>query len=233
MLQGKPLWSAGLALLLVGLLAAEASTFPGFVDVAEQAGLTLLNITGGPDKDYIVELNGNGAAFFDYDDDGDMDVLIVNGSTLEGINEGGDLMVALYRNDGTGKFVDVTGQSGLSTLGWGMGVCVADYDNDGHQDAYITAFGANVLYRNDGDGTFSDVTEQAQVGDSRWSTNCAFGDYDRDGDVDLYVANYLTFDEDKIPKAGTSDGCQFMGVLIMCGPKGLPGEPDALDRKRR
>jgi len=199
------------------------------IDVAEQAGLTLLNICGGASKDYIVEVNGNGAAFFDYDNDGDMDVLIVNGSTLSNMKRGGDPMLALFRNDGKGHFADVTSSSDIRARGWGMGACVADYDGDGFQDVYITAFGPNVLLRNRGDGTFTDVTARAGVGDSRWSTNCAFGDYDRDGDLDLYVANYAKFDE-TIPKRGAAPNCKYMGLDVMCGPQGLAGEPDALYR---
>jgi hypothetical protein len=144
------------------------------------------------------------AAFFHYDNDGDVDVLIVNGSTLPNMKQGGDQMIALFRNDGAGHFADVTRASGLSARGWGMGTCIADYDNDGFQDAYVTAFGPNVLVHNNGDGTFTDVSARAGVGDPRWSTNCAFGDYDRDGDLDLYVANYLAFSELTVPKRGAS-----------------------------
>ncbi len=219
--------------ILAGLLAA-ASQAPGtvirLVDVAEQAGITLLNICGGASKDYIVEVNGNGAAFFDGDHDGDMDILIVNGSTLANMKQGGDQMVALYRNDGKGRFDDVTQASGLRARGWGMGTCIADYDNDGFQDVYVTAFGPNVLLRNKGDGTFADVTARAGVGDARWSTNCAFGDYDRDGNLDLYVANYLAFDEARIPKRGASPTCKYLGIDVMCGPRDLVGEPDVLYR---
>jgi hypothetical protein len=200
------------------------------VDVAEQAGMTLLNICGDDIKDYIVEVNGNGAALFDYDNDGDMDALVVNGSTLARMKEGGDRMVALFRNDGKGHFADVTPGSGLDVRGWGMGACVADYDSDGFQDIYVTAYGPDVLARNNGDGTFTDVTARARLGDPRWSTNCAFGDYDRDGDLDLYVANYLAFDERTIPKRGSSEHCRYMGADVMCGPKGLRGEPDILYR---
>jgi hypothetical protein len=200
------------------------------IDVAEQAGITLLNICGGPSKDYIVEVNGNGAAFFDYDNDSDMDVLIVNGSTLANIKYGGDPMVALFRNDGKGRFADVTPASGLGARGWGMGTCIADYDNDGFQDIYVTAFGPNVLVHNNGDGTFTDITARAGVGDPRWSTNCAFGDYDRDGDLDLYVANYVAFSELTIPKRGASSSCKYLGIDVMCGPRDLVGEPDTLYR---
>ena len=220
------------AVLLGSLLAwpQASGAVIRLVDVAEQAGLTLLNICGGLSKDYIIEVNGNGAAFFDFDNDADLDVLIVNGSTLANMTEGGDQMVALFRNDGRGRFADVTAASKLTSRGWGMGTCVADYDNDGFQDVYITAFGPNVLSRNNGDGTFSDVTARAGVGDARWSTNCAFADYDRDGDLDLYVANYLSFSERTIPKRGASANCKHMGVDVMCGPQNLPGEPDALYR---
>ena len=223
-----------LGAFLFGALAARAQA-PGvvirLVDVAEQVGITLLNICGGPSKDYIVEVNGNGAAVFDYDNDGDVDVLIVNGSTLANIKQGGgDQMVALFRNDGKGQFADVTLASGLKARGWGMGTCIADYDSDGFQDVYVTAFGPNVLFRNNGDGTFTDTTAPAEVGDTRWSTNCAFGDYDRDGNLDLYVANYLHFSELTIAKRGASPNCKYLGIDVMCGPQGLVGEPDALYR---
>jgi hypothetical protein len=201
------------------------------VDVAAQSGLTLLDIGGGPAKDYIVDEVGSGAAWLDYDNDGDLDVLIVNGSTRERIKQGGDPLAALYRNDGNGRFSDVTAASGLVRRGWGMGACVADYNNDGLDDVYVTTvLGANVLYRNSGNGTFTDVTKQARVGDTRWSTGCAFGDFDRDGYVDLYVANYVAFDERTIPRRGAGAGCKFMTVDVSCGPKGLTGEPDILYR---
>jgi hypothetical protein len=220
--------------LLSGLVAATTPQARDvairFVDVASDVGLTLMNVCGGPTKDYIVEVNGNGAAFFDYDNDSDMDVLIVNGSTLANMKKGGDQMVALFRNDGQGKFVNVTSESALNIRGWGMGACIADYDNDGFQDAYVTAFGPNVLLRNNADGTFTDTTTRAGVGDPHWSTNCAFGDYDRDGDLDLYVANYLAFSEEKIPRRGASPNCKYMGIDVMCGPRDLAGEPDALYR---
>jgi enediyne biosynthesis protein E4 len=224
-------------MLLHAILSTLLVTWPQasgavirLVDVAEQAGITLLNICGGASKDYIVEVNGNGAAFFDYDNDGDVDVLIVNGSTLPNMKQGGDQMIALFRNDGKGHFADVTRASGLSARGWGMGTCIADYDNDGFQDAYVTAFGPNVLVHNNGDGTFTDVTARAGVGDPRWSTNCAFGDYDRDGDLDLYVANYLAFSELTVPKRGTSSNCKYLGIDVMCGPRDLVGESDVLYR---
>ena len=229
---------AAVAAFAIGLLAgttprAAASqatgAFPGFPDVAEEIGVTLMNVSGGAVKEYIIETNGNGAALFDYDGDGDIDLLITNGTTLERHARGGDPMAALYRNDG-GGFVDVTGASGLETIGWGMGVCVADYDNDGRRDVYLTAYGPNVLYRNRGDGTFRDVTAQAGVGDPGWGTNCAFADYDRDGDLDLYVANYVEFSVESAPRPGERSTCRYMGADVMCGPLGLTGEADRLFR---
>lgn len=223
-----------LQLLFSGLFAASVAQVRDvairLVDVASDAGLTLMNVCGGPSKDYILEVNGNGAAFFDYDNDRDMDALIVNGSTLANMTKGGDQMVALFRNDGRGRFENVTPSSRIAARGWGMGACIADYDNDGFQDVYVTAFGPNVLLRNNGDGTFTETTTRAGVGDPRWSTNCAFGDYDRDGDLDLYVANYLAFSEQKIPRRGASANCKYMGIDVMCGPRDLAGEPDALYR---
>jgi hypothetical protein len=221
-----------LTLVLFAFLAA----FPGaqgaikLVDVAAQAGLDLVNVSGGPAKDYIVDANGNGAAFFDYDNDGDLDALIVNGSTRERFAAGGDPMVALYQNAGGGRFRDVTAASGFTRRGWGSGVCVGDYDNDGFDDVYVTAFGADVLWHNAGAGTFVDVTSRAKLVESRWGTSCAFADYDRDGDLDLYVANYVRFDERTIPGRGTTANCRFMATDVFCGPKQLTGEQDALYR---
>ena len=141
-----------------------------FTDVAQQSGLTVLNIAGTKTKSYLIDSTGNGAAFLDYDRDGNMDVLIVNGSSLERLKNGGDQMVALYHNDGGGKFTDVTARAGLSRRGWGMGTCVADYDNDGFPDIYVTAFGSSVLWHNTGKGTF---TDSRQAVDTGWSTGCA------------------------------------------------------------
>jgi predicted nucleotidyltransferase len=222
----------GLAACLIAMqlvVAAAQGAAVRLVDVASSAGLALVNVSGGPDKDYIVDANGNGAAFFDYDNDHDLDALIVNGSTRENLAGGGDPMAALYRNDGSGRFADVTATAGFNRRGWGSGVCVADYDNDGFQDVYITAFGADVLWRNAGNGTFADVTRKAGIDDDRWSTSCAFGDYDRDGHLDLYVATYVKFDE-AIPRRGATANCRFMGTNVFCGPKKLTGDADVLYR---
>jgi hypothetical protein len=215
-----------LVLLLGAGLPGAAEGPVRFTDVARQAGVTLLNVSGSPTKDFVVDANGNGAAFFDYDNDRDLDILIVNGSTLERLAAGGDQMVALYQNDGEGRFADVTTAAGLARRGWGTGVCVADYDNDGFEDVYVTAFGPNVLWHNVGGRMF---TATPLAADARWSTGCAFGDYDRDGYVDLYVANYLTFEPGRVPARGAAS-CRFMNIDAFCGPRPLPGEPDALYR---
>jgi hypothetical protein len=218
-----------LLLVVLAQAAAPASDdFPRFADVAARSGLTLKDLRGGS-GDYILEVTGNGAAFFDYDEDGDLDVLTANGSTLRKYRGGGSPMATLYQNDG-GRFAEVTLAAGLARHGWAIGVCAADYDNDGDHDFYLTAYGPNVMYRNNGDGTFADVTEHAGTGDARWSTNCAFGDYDRDGDVDLYVANYVKFKEEVVPKRGENERCRYKGVDVFCGPLGLPGERDTLYR---
>jgi hypothetical protein len=196
------------------------------VDVAAPAGLTVVASSGTATKDYLVDSTGTGAAFFDFDNDGDLDALIVRGSSLERLAKGGDQMVALYRNQGSGRFIDVTATSGMTRRGWGSGVCVADYDNDGLQDVYVTAYGPNVLWRNAGKGRFMATAEAA---DGRWSTGCAFGDYDRDGFVDLYVANYVEFDVRTVPRRGTP-ACRFMNVDINCGPRFFAGQPDILYR---
>jgi enediyne biosynthesis protein E4 len=221
----------GVAALLVTIWAITSSaqgTTVRLVDVAAEAGLDLVNVSGGPSKDFIVDANGNGAAFLDYDSDRDLDVLIVNGSTRDRIASGGDPMVALYRND-SGRFTNVTSSSGFTRRGWGSGVCVGDVDNDGAPDVYITAFGPDALWRNTGSGTFSDVTRRAGIDDTRWGTSCAFADYDRDGDLDLYVANYVKFD-DSIPARGTTANCRFMATDVFCGPKRLTGDADILYR---
>jgi hypothetical protein len=220
---------AALAVATSALLAQGTASRIRLVDVASDTGLRLLNVSGGPAKDFIVDANGNGAGWFDYDNDGDLDAIVVNGSTREQFARGGDPMLALYQNDGRGSFRDVTDASGLVRTGWGAGVCIADIDNDGFRDVYVTAFGADALFRNAGNGAFVDVTKRAGVEDTRWSTGCAFADYDHDGDVDLYVANYVRFEEARIPSRVTGN-CRFMATSVFCGPSRLPGEADVLYR---
>ena len=222
---------ASLSLCFAAIVMALPQAAQGprirFTDVTNASGLaSFVNVSGTATKDFITDANGNGVAFFDYDNDRDLDVLLVSGSTLQALLKGGHQMAALYRNDGA-RFIDVTKASGLIRRGWGTGVCIADYDNDGFEDVYVTAFGANVLWRNVDGRTFT-ATRQAQ--DPRWSTGCAFGDYDRDGDVDLYVANYVRFVAGKVPMRGHTDCGRFMNIDSFCGPRPLPGEPDTLYR---
>jgi hypothetical protein len=194
-----------------------------FTDVAEAAGLTAPTIYGGISrKDYIVETMGCGCAFFDYDNDGWLDVLVLCGTRFGEAPPGATNR--LYRNNRDGTFADVTEQAGLVRTGWASGVAVGDYDNDGYEDLFITYWGENVLYHNNGDGTFTDVTKTAGVGSNRtrWGTGCTWIDYDRDGKLDLFVSNYLDFDLSRAPKPGDSQNCMFKTVRVNCGPRGLP-----------
>ena len=168
-----------------------------FTNVARQAGLNAVTVFGGKDSNkYLLETTGCGAAAIDYDGDGWVDIFLVNGTVLEGFPQGQEPTNHLYRNRGDGTFEDVTARAGLAASGWGQGACVGDYDNDGHEDLFVTYWGQNRLYRNRGDGTFEDVTSRAGLMQSRarWSTGCAFLDYDRDGRLDLIVANYIDLD---------------------------------------
>ena len=180
------------------------------VDVAAQAGLKATCEFGGQQtKKWILETTGCGIAFFDYDHDGWLDIFMVNGTTMEGFPAGSEPSNHLYRNNRDGTFTDVTAKSGLMRTGWGQGVCVGDYNNDGLDDLFVTYWGENVLYRNNGDGTFADVTTKAGLVQGgtrpRWNTGCCFVDYDRDGHLDLFVANYVDLDLKNTPAAGSGD----------------------------
>ena len=195
-----------------------------FVDEAEKAGLSARNTFGGVDtKKFILETTGTGVAIFDYDNDGWPDIFVVNGTTLDAAPGKKQPSNHLYHNNHDGTFTDVTEKAGLTHSGWGQGVCVGDYDNDGYEDLFVTYYGKNVLYRNNGDGTFTDVSEKAGVaGKGAWSTGCAFVDYDRDGKLDLFVSNYVDFDLKNAPGPGERASCIWKGVPVMCGPRGLP-----------
>ncbi|HEY0797074.1 MAG TPA: CRTAC1 family protein [Acidisarcina sp.] len=194
-----------------------------FIDVAHTAGLTQPVIYGKPDnKDYILEATGCGCAFFDYDNDGWIDIFLLSGTRLAGAPPGATNR--LYKNNRDGTFTDVTEKSGLQDVGWACGVCVGDYNNDGFEDLFCTYFGQNKLYRNNGDGTFTDVTKAAGLSNDvpRWGAGCTFFDYNRDGHLDLFVSNYIKFDLAHVPKPGANSNCTWKGVPVECGPRGLP-----------
>ena len=213
-----------------------------FTDVAAKAGLTHASMYGEADrKRFIIETNGCGTAFVDYDRDGWIDALVLSGSRLEP-NGRRDVAWApetaprnrLYRNRRDGTFEDVTERSGLGRTGWASAVCAGDYDNDGWIDLHITYFGHNVLYRNRGNGHFDDVTSAAGLAqkEERWGSGCSFVDYDRDGDLDLLVANYLRFDLASAPEPGQGANCLWKGIPVNCGPKGLPTDTNLFYRNR-
>ncbi len=228
-----------LAILLPVVSHAQQPPAPvppqaNFSDIAEKAGLTFTNVFGGlQSKKYIVETTGTGVAIFDYDNDGWPDIFFVNGTTLEGFPNGKGPTNHLYRNNHDGTFTDVTAQAGLTATGWGQGVCVGDYDNDGWEDLYVTAYGKNRLYHNQ-HGVFTEVAEKAGVAGSgkAWGSGCAFVDYDRDGLLDLIVANYVDFDLATAPAPGERASCIWKGTPVMCGPRGLPGAKNILYHNR-
>jgi hypothetical protein len=191
-----------------------------FTDVTEESGVTFRHEDGRSYKKYFVETLGSGVALFDYDNDNAVDIYVVNGTNLDSSDAVPEAMNRLYRNDGTGRFVDVTEASGVGHRGYGVGVCVGDYDNDGWLDMYVTNFSANVLYRNNGDGTFTDRTAAAGVQALDWSAGCAFADVDADGDLDLYVANYVNFSVE------THTPCRVNGILVYCSPRVYDGVKD-------
>jgi hypothetical protein len=202
-----------------------------FEDISRQAGLTVSHIST-PDQKYIVESMSGGVGFIDCDNSGRLSIITVNGSTVDRYKNGGDLLITLYRAEGNLKFTDITQQAGLIRKGWGMGVAVADFDNDGWLDIYVTGYGGNVLYRNLGNCKFEDVTEKAGVRSSGFNTGAAWGDYDRDGNVDLFVPRYVHVDIDHLPEFGQGKFCRYHGILVQCGPQGLPGESDVLFHNR-
>ncbi|HWP45423.1 MAG TPA: CRTAC1 family protein, partial [Blastocatellia bacterium] len=222
------------AISLIVTLSLAALPAPGavngavrFVDVTERAGITFKHISS-PEKRYIVESMSGGLALIDYDNDGWLDIYFVNSLTMDLLKTRTRPQSELYRNNGDGTFSNVTGKAGIGDTGWGMGVCVGDYNNDGWDDIYVTCLGPNRLFKNDGDGTFTEVTEAAGVGDPRWSTGAAFVDYDNDGDLDLFVSNYVDFDVNRLPSQERP--CLYRGIEVQCGPRGLKGAGDTLYR---
>jgi hypothetical protein len=206
--------------------SAQPNKIAYFVDQAAKAGLVANNVFGGVDtKKYIIETTGTGVAIFDYDNDGWPDIFVVNGTTLDALAKGTAAPTNhLYHNNRDGTFTDVTAKAGLAHTGWGQGVCVGDYDNDGNEDLFVTYYGKNVLYHNNGNGTFTDVSDKAHIAGTggAWSTGCAFLDYDRDGKLDIFIATYVDFDLKSAPAPGERASCMWKGVPVMCGPRGLP-----------
>jgi hypothetical protein len=227
-----PLWKWKSPLAVEASAADPASPQVQFVDVAQQAGLTIPNVWGGIDrKRVIIETKGSGLAFFDYDNDGWLDIYLSNGSRLDTHWPAGKAPTThLYKNNRDGTFTDVTEKSGLGRSGWQTGVCVGDYDNDEWDDLFCCFWGHNILFHNNGNGTFTDVTRKAGLyrEQGRWGTGSTFLDYDRDGHLDLFVCNYIKLDPDKIPSADDMTFCQWKGVPIMCGPRGLPADTNIL-----
>jgi hypothetical protein len=219
-------------LVLAGLTALAGSQQPDsaaalYRDIAREAGITFRH-HAAPEKKFIVESMSGGVAMFDYDNDGRVDLYFVDSLTVETAGRPEAARSALYRNLGRGRFEDVTDKAGVGHPGWGMGACTADVDGDGWTDLYVTALGGNHLYRNNHDGTFTDVTERAGVRVGGWSAGCGFGDYDHDGRVDLFVSRYVKIDLAHLPQFGKDKTCEYRGIAVQCGPRGLEGEGDLL-----
>ena len=228
--------SNSIGILILTLIAIVAQGIPirpvnaaphiQFVDVTQAAGIHWKHVDGRSGQKYFMETLGSGAAFFDYDKDGDPDLYLVNSAPLPGYVSQEIPTNCLYRNNGDGTFTDVTEKAGVGDTGYGHGCAVGDYDNDGNLDLYVTNYGVNRLYRNNGDGTFTEVAESAGVTEPRWSTGCAFADYDRDGNLDLYVVNYIVFDIDENPWCGFKE----KGIRAYCEPDNFTAQSDTLYR---
>jgi hypothetical protein len=236
-LQVAGAWAAAAALTPHSApLVADESPSVVFTDVTAAAGLLhATNVSGRPDnKQFLLEEMGCGTAFFDYDNDGWLDIFLVNGGRLDPGTAASRPTSYLFHNNGDGTFTDVTAKAGLTHSGWGQACCVGDYDNDGYDDLFVTYWGRNVLYHNNGDGTFTDVSEKAGVAgtSTRWGAGCAFLDYDRDGHLDLFVANYVNFDPAKAPRPGAAAYCSYNDIPVPCGPQGFAGGTNLLYRNR-
>ena len=222
---------AGTGLLTaISLIREEQSLKFSFANVARKAGLNAVTVFGGKETNkYLLETTGCGVAFLDYNNDGFLDIFLVNGSVLEGFRKGREPTNHLYKNRRDGTFEDVTRQTNLDHSGWGQGVCVGDYDNDGYVDLFASYWGQNQLYRNREGQTFENVTRKAGIlkPRQRWGTGCAFLDFDRDGYLDLFVANYIDFDIESAPDP-ESGLCRYKGLKIACGPPGLRGGTNVL-----
>ena len=229
-------WAVLLVFSLVGSCLAQAPQanppVPRFHDVSAEAGLTVPHLSS-PEKRYVIESMSGGVGFIDCDNDGKLDIITINGSSVDRFRQGGDPMITLYHQEADLKFHNIAAEAGFTTKGWGMGVAVADFDNDGWDDLYVTGYGGNVLYRNLGNCKFQDVTEKAGLRIGGFSSGAAWGDYDQDGKVDLFVPRYVVVDINNLPTFGSdAKTCRFRGVPVQCGPWGLPGESDFLFHNR-
>jgi len=200
-----------------------------FRDVTHEAGIGFEHHASA-EKRFIVESMSGGVALLDFDNDGLLDIYLTDALTVETVRDSKAARSALYRNLGNGKFQDVTDRAGVGHPGWAMGVCAADVDGDGWEDIYVTGVGRNFLYHNNHDGGFTDIAEEVGLMGGGWSAGCGFADYDRDGDLDLFVSRYVHLDFDQLPEFGKGKTCQFRGLGVQCGPRGLPGESDLLFR---
>jgi hypothetical protein len=235
------LLSNGLAVLSAGPMLCSRSSaaelvLPVFTDITEKAGLAgARNVSGSvANKQFLLEEMGGGVALFDYDNDGWLDIFLVNGTSLDPAVRNRNPTSYLFHNNRDGTFTDVTKKAGLTRSGWGQACCVGDYDNDGNDDLFVSYWGRSVLYHNNGDGTFTDVSEKAGVAgsESRWGAGCCFLDYDKDGHLDLFVANYLNFDPARAPKPGEAVYCNYNDIPVPCGPQGFSGGTNILYRNR-
>ncbi|HUQ94003.1 MAG TPA: CRTAC1 family protein [Bryobacteraceae bacterium] len=219
--------AAPATIILLALGPGLKSWSAGWLEITQSAGLAGFRGTqGSPAKNYIVESIGGGCAFIDYNGDGRLDILLVRGTTLERHSRGGDPVIALYENRGGRTFVDVSLKAGLTARGWGMGVVVADYDNDGWPDFLVTGFGRNFLFHNEGTGRFRELAMAAGVArPGVWSSGAAFGDIDGDGRLDLYIAAYVDLDAGTLAAKGSGVNCVYKSAGVFCGPRGMsPGQ---------
>src|ERR1700719_1439017 len=219
-----------LLMLSPALLGAQTPSIH-FREVGKESNLTAVPFSSMK-QHYVVETISGGVALFDCENDGKLDILVVNDATIEQAKNGGWPMVTLYLQGENLKFTDITKEAGLTHKGWGMGIAVADYDNDGLPDIYVTGYNGNVLYHNLGNCKFEDVTQKAGLAGGGFSAGAAWGDYDRDGNVDLFVSRYTSVSMDNLPAFGSNKYCKYKGVLVQCGPWGLVGESDMLYHNR-
>ena len=224
-----PLAAVIAAALAAGSAPPADAAEPVFRDVTEESGVRFAH-QSAPEKKFILESMSGGVALLDYDGDGWLDLYLVNSLTVDTADEPKSAPSALYRNLGDGTFENVSERAGVAYPGWGVGVCVGDADGGGWPDLYVTGIEGNRLYLNRGDGTFEDATSRLGAEGGGWSAGCGFADYDRDGDLDLFVSRYVKMDLADLPEFGSQRTCQYRGIAVQCGPRGLPGTPDLLFR---